>query len=177
MKFFFRPLGELIDRAVCLLFALAFAQLPLYISQYVDVLTGALTEARINYEDLEKRAASLIPPLSVEAFIQHHLDSEDSVFKSSGEHFQEMVNRLHRYEASYQALTTCSLWQKPFVFMQNIDPNLQKALVYKPGLPMNYEGLSYLLAGLLVGLILIMLVRALLKKLFSLTQKTTPPTA
>ncbi len=168
--FLFKSIGELADRLICIAFAIFFAQGPLYIEQYLHVLTGAKTEARIAYEDIEKRAASLIPPLSVEEFIAHHLDSEDNVFQESGKHFQEMVVRLKNYETAFEKLTTCSVWEKPFVFIQYADPKLKSAMEFKPGFPFSREGLGYALFGAIAGLIIVSIIRALFSK-----KTTTPP--
>lgn len=163
--FLLRPVLELIDRIVCIVAAIALAQAPLYIEQYVHVLSGALAEAKIAYTDLEKRAASLMPPLSVEEFISHHLQSEDEVFQASGKHFQEQVLRYENYQLAYEKLTTCSLLQKPFVFLQYKNDALLQALDFKPGFPFSTEGLVYGLIGALLGFVLVSAIRALGRKL------------
>ncbi|MBX7243168.1 MAG: DUF2937 family protein [Bacteroidia bacterium] len=169
--FLLKSIGELADRLICIVFAILFAQAPLYIEQYIHVLTGAKAEARIAYEDIEKRAASLIPPLSVDEFISHHLKSEDNVFQESGKHFQEMVTRLKNYEAAFEKLSSCSVWEKPFVFMRYADPALRDALEFKPGFPFSREGLGYALAGAVAGLILVSIIRLL----FTGRKPKTPP--
>ena len=126
--FLFKSFGELLDRVFCIAFALLFAQAPLYIEQYVHVLTGAKTEARISYEDIEKRAASLIPPLTVEEFVQHHISSEDKVFQESGKYYQALIIRLKNYEEAFEKLTSASAWEKPFVFFKYADENLRAAM-------------------------------------------------
>lgn len=161
-----KSIGEFTDRIVCIAVAIFFAQAPLYIEQYIHVLTGAKTEARIAYEDLEKRAASLIPPLSVEEFIRHHLESEDKVFQESGKHHQGTLNRLKNYTTAFEKLTTCTAWEKPFVFFRYADPALREALEFKPGFPFSREGAAYALAGAFVGLLIVSALRHILGKIF-----------
>lgn len=162
--FLFRSFGELIDRLVCIVIAILFAQAPLYIEQYVHVLSGALAEAKLSYEDIKLRASMLIPPMTVEEFIAHHLNNEDAVFQTSGQHYQEQVLHYENYTASYEQLSTCSLWAKPFIFLKYKEAHLIEALHYKPGLPFSTEGFAYLLVGACLGLILVSLVRALFRR-------------
>lgn len=177
----FRPVGEFIDRAVCLCFAIFFAQAPLYIEQYQHVLSGALAEARINYEDIEKRANEL--NMSVEKFISYQFEASKMfeergdtlrarVFDETGKHLQAAVARFEQYKISFEALSNASVWERPFVFFEHKDENLLEALDFKPGLPFSEEGLVYIIVGLLVGLFLMLGLRALGKRLFS--SKATP---
>ena len=172
----FKPIGEFADRAICLIFAVLFAQTPLYIEQYQHVLSGALAEARINYEDIEKRANEL--NMSVEKFISYQFEASSMfaergdtlrsrVFDETGKHLQEGVMRYEQYQISFEQLSTAALWERPFIFLQNKDENLLAALDFKPGLPFSEEGLAYVIAGLLVGLFFMLGIRAVGKKLFS----------
>lgn len=165
--FLFRSIGEFIDRIFCALFAILFAQLPLYIEQYVHVLSGALAEAKLSYEDIKMRASMLVPPMTVEEFVQHHLDSEDSAFRASGEHFRESILRYEHYQSAIEQFSTCSVWSKPFVFLQNKEAHLIEALDFKPGLPFSTEGLVYVLVGAFVGFLIVSLIRGIGKKLTS----------
>ncbi len=166
----FKPFGELIDRAVCLIFAVLFAQAPLYIEQYQHVLSGALAEARINYEDIEKRANEL--NMSVEKFISYQFEAsamfaekEDTlrsrVFEETGKHLQEGVARFEQYKIAFEQLSTASVWARPFVFWQHKEEHLLAALDFKPGLPFSEEGVCYVFAGLLIGVCLVLGIRAL----------------
>jgi hypothetical protein len=159
---FFRPFGELFDRIVCIAFAILFAQLPVYINQYIDVLSGALTEARILYSDVEQQAGQM--GMSVDDFIRHHLDNADEVFIKSGEVYSRAVTRYQAYDEAFTALTSASVWTRPFVFLSKQDPELRKAVVFDAGLPLNLEGAIYALAGLLVALLILGIVRRLFRK-------------
>lgn len=174
-SFVFKSIGEFADRAICLICAILFAQTPLYIEQYQHVLSGALAEARINYEDIEKRANEL--NMSVEKFISYQFEASNlfaekgdtlrsRVFEETGKHLQESVARFEQYKISFEQLSTASLWERPLVFLQNKDENLLAALEFKPGLPFSEEGIVYIIVGLLVGLFLMLAIRALGKKLF-----------
>ncbi len=176
LSLIFKPIGEFADRAICLIFAVLFAQTPLYIEQYQHVLSGALAEARINYEDIEKRASEL--NMSVEKFISYQFEASDmfaekedtlrsQVFEETGKHLQEGVMRYEQYKISFEQLSTAALWERPFIFWQNKDDKLLAALEFKPGLRFSQEGLAYVIAGLIVGLFLILSIRALGEKLFS----------
>lgn len=176
LSLIFKPIGEFADRAICLIFAVLFAQTPLYIEQYQHVLSGALAEARINYEDIEKRANVL--NMSVEKFISYQFEASNifaekgdtlrsRVFDETGKHLQESVIRYEQYKISFELLSTAALCERPFVFWQNKDENLLAALDFKPGLPFSEEGLAYVIVGLFVGLLFMLGIRAVGKKVFS----------
>ncbi|MFN0204575.1 MAG: DUF2937 family protein [Bacteroidia bacterium] len=154
----FKPIAELTDRVVCVVFAVAATQIPVYINQYLNVLSGAMTEAQRNYDDLEKRAAEL--KLSVPQFVEHHLSSQDSIFHASGEHFQAMILRLQMYKEAFEKLSNCSAMEKPFIFYQYYDSVLGEAVQFQPGMPLNQEGFMYALVGVVIALMAMMSIRS-----------------
>ena len=152
---FFRPLYSLIDRIICVVAAIAAMQFPVYINQYIDVLSGALQEAKINYEDLQKRAAEI--GMTVQEFVDHHLVSNDSVFHQSGLHYQDFIARYEGYQKSYEVLSTSPVWRKPFDFLRLKNSKL-KVLQFKLGLPLTVEGVVYGLLGVVAAILLLHLI-------------------
>ena len=57
LRFFGRMIDGLLDRVFCIAGAIGLSQIPGIIQQYVDVLSGALAEARRNVETFREQAA------------------------------------------------------------------------------------------------------------------------
>lgn len=156
-------IGSLADRIWCAACAAVCAQFPVYISQYLNVLAGARTEATIAYNEL--RLAALRFHLSPRDFVQHLLESPDSIVQASGKLHEAAILRYEKYNAAYDALTTASIWRKPFELYTHFDNHLHEAVVFTPGVPFNLEGLLYASVGMLLGVLIALGVQAGIRKL------------
>jgi hypothetical protein len=163
-----KPIGQLIDRIVCVAAAILLSQFPAYYLQYQNVLSGALAEAEINYKDIDKRAAEL--KLTIEEFVQHHLDSSDSVFHSSGEHFQEMLTRYNNYKMAVSRFQEANIFEKPFVLWDYYDERLAEKLEFHWEVPLTTEAGVYALVGIFLALLLMNGIRSF----FNPKKKETP---
>lgn len=165
------PFGEILDRIICIVLVLLFMQLPMYINQYVDVLSGARMEAKRTYDDMDQRARS--NGLSITDFIKRLKENEDVIVRESGEVSENVVSRYEKYTAAQEALTRSSVWVRPFVLMGHYDPSIHAAMHFEPGLPLTIEGLIYAVAGLAFSLLLVGLGRWLMKRLFGKKKRST----
>jgi hypothetical protein len=159
LRYIGRSVDTLLDRIFSVLGAVALSQIPQLISQYYDVLTGALAEARTNVQVFRSKAAEV--GLDLRSFINEHLTSGSPVFQKSGEGMRLAVDRYESYEASASALADASVWERPFVFFRHLDSSLFTALEFRPGLPLTVEGAVYALVGIVFGLGLYHLFRTL----------------
>lgn len=154
MKNFFRyPLrlvDGLIDRVLAVIGVIGLAQFPQFFSQYLQRLGGRLDEARLIRGEYIKAAKSL--NLSLEEYVAQHLAAENEVFVSYGEVLNGVIERFHALEGSYLALKEATLFNRWWVFLQNLDWEVfsQTWLDFTPGIPTTIEGLCYGAAGLLV---------------------------
>ncbi len=164
LRFLGKSVDTLLDRIFSVLGALAFSQLPQIMQQYYDVLTGALAEATRNVEVFRQKAAEV--GLDLNAFIDEHLRSSSAIFQKSGEGMREAALRLESYQTAHTALRDAYPWERPFVFLQNLDPGLFDALEFVPGVPLTVEGAIYAFVGILFGLGVYHLFRTLPFKLF-----------
>ena len=144
-----RFFGGLVERILAVVLALSLAQFPLYYSAYSNTVAGARLEAESRYRELEREAAQL--QLTAEAFIVHHETNADPAFQASGRMHRTTLEHFRRYSAMEQALLTAPPWGKPLVLARNFDRSLQAATQFTPGLPLNFEGAVYALAGLLLA--------------------------
>lgn len=171
LRYFGRAVDTLLDRIFSALGAVALSQIPQLISQYYDVLTGALSEARTNVEVFRSKASEL--GLDLRSFINEHLTSGSPIFRKSGEGMQEAVDRYEAYQAAAAALKDASVFERPFIFIRHLDSNLFAALEFRPGLPLTLEGAVYALVGIVLGLGLYHLFRTLPVRLVRGPKKKT----
>jgi hypothetical protein len=149
-----RPLfraGEgLFDRALCLLGAMGFCQLPEFIQQYLQRLGGHLDEARRQLAQFEAVAAQ--SKLTLTQFIERTSTNTDEAVARLAAVMQNCVDRVAELTTAESALRDASLWEKPFVFFRHLDRSIASATldVYRPAVPTTLEGLIYAAAGMIV---------------------------
>ncbi len=144
-------LDGILDRLFCILGAVALSQFPQFFGQYMQRLGGHLAEARLALAQYEAAAKAL--GLTLEDYIQEHLDSASPVFVSSGEVIRALLERVQHLELSYQALQDATIYNRWFVFLREVDWSIASGTWenFMPGVPTTFEGLTYALAGLLLG--------------------------
>lgn len=161
MDFLFRLFTGFLDRLLAVTLAVAAAQAPVYYAQYLQTLAGVRQEATARYHELQQEAAAL--RLDVEAFVQRHEQNADPVFQASGRIHRNTLARYQRFERSWQALNAADVWHRPLVMVRHFDPEIDQAVRFRPGLPLDLEGLGWAVAGLLLAGLLSALAGALLR--------------
>lgn len=144
-------LDDLADRISAAVGAVALSQFPQFYGQYMQRLGGHLDEARRMLEQYINAAAAL--NLTLEEYIHEHLESGSSVFISSGEIMQSLVERYEALEKAYMALKDANIYSRWFVFLKEVDWSIAAGTWqnFVPGVPTTTEGLVYALTGLLLG--------------------------
>lgn len=164
MSFFlniFGSIGSLADRIICVVFAVVLAQAPIYMGQYINVLSGAQMESQKTYDDIESRAKKY--QLSVDEFIERLIANPDDLVRENAEVSMNAVERYKDYTEALNALLNSNIWLKPFRLMQHYDPSIQAALQFKPGVPLTLEGVVYGLIGVVLAMLLISLFKRIWK--------------
>jgi len=166
----FKFFDGIFDRVCAVLGAVGLSQFPQFFGQYMQRLGGHLAEARRIYEQYQKAAADA--GLSLEDYIQEHLDATSEVFVSSGRVIEDLVNRYQALEQSFLALADTNIYNRWIVFLREVDWEIAAGTWnnFVPGVPTTIEGLFYALAGLLAG----WGIYATLKALVTLPFKTKP---
>jgi hypothetical protein len=161
--------GSVLDRILCILAAVAFAQGPVYMTQYTGVLSGAKLEAGKSYEALSQEAARF--NLGLQQYLDELLRNENAMVRGNAELDAALVKRYEHYTQALEALQRASAWERPLALARHFDRSIHDAVQFKPGIPFSWEGLAYALAGL----ILMMLILALLSRLGRRLRRRTAP--
>ncbi len=151
MKKAFQFLDDIADRVCAVLGAIGLSQFPQFFGQYMQRLGGHLNEARRIFEQYQKAAADV--DLSLEDYVQEHLNATSDVFVSSGRAIEDLVNRYHELEQSYLALADSNIYNRWFIFIKEVDWEIAAGTWnnFVPGVPTTIEGLLYAITGLLAG--------------------------
>lgn len=153
-------IAGLLDRILAVVLAITAAQAPIYYSQYLQVLSGVRLEAEARYLELQKEAEQL--HMSIEAFVTRHEANGDPAFQASGRIHRSTLNRYRQYDAAWQALNSASPSQKPARLWRHFDSRVHDAVQFKPGLPLDQEGLIWAGIGVLLAWLLATMGRWLL---------------
>lgn len=145
----FRASEGFLDRALCVVGAVAFCQLPEFIQQYLQRLGGRLDEARRQLAQFEAVAAQ--SKLTLAQFIERTSTNTDASVARLGGVMQDAIARVDELTSSEMAIRNASLWEKPFVFFAHLDRSIASATldVYRPAVPTTTEGLIYAAAGMI----------------------------
>jgi hypothetical protein len=73
-----------------------------------------------------------------------------------GQVIADAETRLQTLSAAETALREASLWERPFVFMANLDMGIANGTwaVFKPAVPVTLEGLVYAAVGMVLALVI-----------------------
>lgn len=140
----------LLDRALCVVGAVLFSQVPEFMQQYLQRLGGHLDEARRQLLRFQQTAEQ--SGLTLTKFIGQTSANADPAVAKLGAVMTESVTRVDTLAAAQDAIAHATLWSRPFVFLQHIDTAIARATwqIYQPAVPTTVEGLVYSLTGMLV---------------------------
>ncbi|WNJ21256.1 DUF2937 family protein [Pontibacter sp. G13] len=167
----FRPIGTFLDRIFCLVVAVMLTQFPAYMSQYVDVLSGAHMEAERSYVELEDLAVKY--HLTVQEYLSTLARNDNAMVRENIEKQQQDVDRFMGYDQALTALREASVWTKPLVLAEHFNPAIHDAMAFEPQVPMTEEGVVYALIGLILALTIISILKGM-GRMF--TRDPMPPT-
>lgn len=153
-----RPLGRmgesLVDRVLCVAGAVAFSQVPEFFQQYLQRLGGHLDEARLRvaqYEAVAKQSG-----ITLRQLIDVTKAQPAEPVAKLGQVIADAETRVEALTAAEAALREASLWERPFVFLANLDTDIASGTwsVFKPAVPVTLEGLVYAGAGMVIALVI-----------------------
>jgi Protein of unknown function (DUF2937) len=170
MSRIFSFFGSLADRIFSVAMALLFALVPTYMAQYTDVLAGAQMESGKLYQELTEVASKY--NLSAHDYLEQLSKNTDPMVRDNAEVSLSAVKRYLKYTEALEALKSASIWNRPFRFLRYYDQTISDAMIFEPNVPLNLEGIAYALAGVLVALLIVALLRGLLY-LFGVGKKKT----
>ena len=140
----------LLDRALCVIGAVFFSQIPEFMQQYLQRLGGHLDEARRQLLHFQQTAEQ--SGLTLDKLIGQTSANADPAVAKLGAVMTDTIARVDTLEAAQSALQHASLWSRPFVFLRHLDSAIAHATwtIFKPAVPTTGEGLVYALFGMLV---------------------------
>jgi hypothetical protein len=146
-----RMIGRMIDYCFAVAGAVLLCQFPLFIQQYMLLLTGHLSESRLQFKVLEETAA--MSNKTVAEYIHKFAMSPDLDFIHQAQWMQSIQTRAESLGQAYATLQEASIWSKPFVFLFHFDRSIFAETVhaFSFGLPMTLEGLIYAICGIGLG--------------------------
>ena len=143
--------GEgLLDRLLCVLGAVLFAQVPEFIQQYLQRLGGHLDEARRQLEQLKDAAAQ--SGLTLDQLVATASANADPAVARLGGVVHGAAARVDSLASADEAIRHASAIARPFVFVRHLDPGIAHATlaIFRPAVPTTIEGLVYALVGMVV---------------------------
>jgi hypothetical protein len=147
-------LRSVLDRAVLIAAVLCAGMAPSFMAQYRQRVGGHLAQA---LQDLApfQQIANLRHRGSLDALVQHHLQSSDPTFQAEGAAIRAMVEAVQHLKEAVEGLSG-SLIQQLLYLLQHADPAMLRATwdIYQPSFAMSMEGLVFALsAGLVIWLV------------------------
>ena len=165
LNFFF----SLLDRILGVLFALLFTQIPALISQYQNLLNGAILEARRTTTALGE--ISNRTGKTIKEFIQNHLDHSDGSIVALAKNMKLALERLMNYQEAQKNLEMASVWERPFYFVKHIDIPLFKEMNFQTTIHLSWETPIYALLGILTWYFISLLLQKVYWDFCSFRQK------
>lgn len=155
-----------LDRLFAVAGALLVSQVPLFIQHYTQQLSGHVSELHHQVEIM--RATALKSDKTLEQFIQKFLGSSDIDFVRQGEIMQTMVHRLNSLSESFLSLKNATVFTRPFTFLGQVNMDIANSTLqsFSIGIPLNMEGLTYALVGIVIGYLIFLCIRNLTLSLF-----------
>lgn len=146
-----RWIAGLMDRCFAVVGAIVFAQVPLFMQQYIQQLIGRTSELSLQVEGM--RHAASLSGKTLEQLTKKFIESADLDVARQGELMLAIVKRWRNVSDALSAMKNSSVWSRPFAFLYHLDTDAFSSSFdhFKIGLPLNLEGGVYALAGVAAG--------------------------
>ena len=159
---------SLVDRAFSVMGAVAFAQFPQFLQQYVQRMGGHLSELEGQVGFMRKSAEA--SSVTLQEYIQKFTESQlDPIFSRQGVIMQNMVDRYNHLSLTLNSLQEANLYKKPLIFITHLNKDIihETWSTYQPGIPTTLEGLAYAAVGMIFGTLLFLIIKFIFKLIFS----------
>lgn len=146
------------DRLLSALFMIIFMQIPAFIQDYIQVLSGHVAE--LNYQLSLYVQVAKDSNKNLSDLTHRFLNNNDPEIKSLGQILSQLIERAESFTQSLNLLTTSPGWKKPFVLFSRLDWSCFKETlgVYQINLPLTLESFIYGLVGLGIGALIAKLI-------------------
>lgn len=132
--------------------AAAAAQFPSFYAQYVQHVSGRLSQARADLKPVMRDAAER--GLDLSAYLEQARREGGELTATLVKGYVNAIETLRRLEGAYAALREAGPLERPFVFARHFHGEVAQGTLHNfaPALPLSAEGLAYASAGLLLGI-------------------------
>ena len=156
----FLPFVEgLLDRVFFLCGAFIGSQIPLFIEQYKQRLSGHIEALALQLAELTKIAAASNKSLG--QYIHKFKISLDADFVNQGYFMEGIVSRYQELQNVLQVLDQSPSWLQLIHFIRNINLDIAKSSLsaFTPGFLFSIEGLTYTAIGIIGGCLIYRLLK------------------
>ena len=143
--------GSLLDRLCVVAGAFVGSQIPEFMQQYTQRLSGHVDELHRLLNQMRQVAA--YSNKSLEQYIDKFVSNSDPDFTHQGEFMQGMLSRWEELHQALFHITNSSLWARPYVFLKEFQYDIAHSTInsFQPGINLSVEGLCYAGGGILIG--------------------------
>lgn len=161
----------MLDRVFAVAGALLFSQVPTFMQQYGQQLTGHVQELKLQLDLMTQTA--LKSGKTLDQYIHKFLQFSDHDVSNQGQLMQDMVIRYQTLSEASLALNHASAFSKPFVFLNHFYPEIASSTLsfFTPSLSFTLEGGAYVLIGILFGYSIFFFLKKFSLKLLTLRKK------
>ena len=149
-----KVLSSITEKISLVLGAIVGAQIPHFIKQYSDRLSGNLHEISLTVEKFRQTAA--LSGKSLAVYIDKFLNSQDFDFINQGKLMSSFIEREKQLKIAYDQLVNSTIWQKPVNFLIYLESDIASKTwySYESGLNFTLESTIYITLGALSGVTL-----------------------
>lgn len=167
-----RFISGMVDRVIGVAGAVIFSQAPMFIHQYMQSLSGHVSELKLQIASL--REVSVTAGKSLSEYIGKFTGSPDPDFSAQGRWMGELLDRYSNMNTSLTALQDSSVWARPLLFVRHcyLDIAEQTYREFTPGIAFSVEGLAYAAAGMLLFSSLFWLLKSGVRRFYDYLRKT-----
>ena len=146
-----RILNSIMDRLVMLLGAFLGSQIPEFMQQYTQRLSGHAAELSLLVNKLTQMAS--FSNKTLDQYIDKFLKSSDTDFARQGEFMNDVVLRWRDIHMTLQSLTESSSLERPYYFFKYLNYPITESTFqsFQPGINLSIEGLCYTALGVILA--------------------------
>lgn len=141
----------LFDRLCVVAGAFIGSQIPSFMQQYIQRLSGHIEELKIQINAWRHLAS--VSGKGLSEYISKFTTHSDIDFSQHGELMQSMINRLDDFVKALNAYQTSGILERPFAFLAHVKGEIFDGTLHAfvPQLTLTAEGGCYAVAGMLCG--------------------------
>jgi hypothetical protein len=173
---FLAILKGLFDRLFIIIGAFLGSQIPEFMNQYTQRLSGHAAELNQLIAKLTQMAS--LSNKTLDQYINKFLLSSDPDFANQGEFMKGVVSRWQDLNITLYSLSESTIWTKPYYFFKYLNYPIADSTfqTFKPGISLTVEGLCYIGVGIIIAFIIYQMMMKLFYVIYTLFSPKTPTT-